>query len=81
METRAVSAVHTPGRLVRRAIDSVLADENSAVIAVAHNVEPGEWDIPGDDRVTVIEHASGTASPLRWTIKNKLANKRKVKCG
>lgn len=61
--TQVVIAVHSPQRPLRRAIDSVLADEESAVIVVAHNVAPRLLDIPDDGRVTVIEHTGEKGMP------------------
>ncbi|MDY5584311.1 MAG: glycosyltransferase [Arcanobacterium sp.] len=50
-----VIPVHDETRPIRRAVESVLADENSQPLVIAHNISPTKLDIPEDSRVEILE--------------------------
>lgn len=52
--TEIVVPVHDRTRPVRRAVESLLEDEETRVLVIAHNIDPALLDLPSSDRVRVL---------------------------
>lgn len=63
LRVQIVIPVHTLDRPIRRAVSSVLADPQSGVIVVAHNIEPATLDVPDDQRLTFVELTGDRGRP------------------
>ena len=53
ISTEIVVPVHDQSRPIRRAVESLLRDRETAPLIIAHNIDPSVLDLPQDERIRI----------------------------